>query len=69
LIQIIQLAGSIYGPADSLRLAHGGVDPAGRARFRFFVTDPTPVQEFCLLQEPRLLLAGAPRGPLGVAGR
>jgi hypothetical protein len=39
-------------------------------RFRFFITDPIPVEEFYLLQEPRLLMAGGPRrGAPSVAER
>jgi hypothetical protein len=59
----------IFEPYDRVRFQAGSVDPGAQVRFRFFITDPTPVQEFYLLQEPRLLMAGAPRGAPSVAGR
>ena len=59
----------IYEPYDRVRFELGSVDPDAQARFRFFITDPTPVEEFYLLQEPRLLMAGSPRGAPSVAGR
>ena len=40
-----------------LRFQDGSVDPGATVRFRFFVTDPTPVPEFYLLQDPQLLMA------------
>jgi hypothetical protein len=51
----------IFEPYDRVRFELGSVDPGAQARFRFFITDPTPVSEFYLLQEPRLLMARAPR--------
>ncbi len=47
----------IYEPYDRVRFHDGSVDPGGQVRFRFFITDPTPVSEWYLLQEPRLLMA------------
>ena len=52
----------IYEPYDRVRFEIGSVDPGAQARFRFFITDPTPVEEFYLLQEPRLLMAGTEGG-------
>ena len=52
----------IYEPYDRVRFELGSVDPGAQARFRFFITDPTPVPEFYLLQEPRLLMAGTEGG-------
>ncbi len=36
----------IYEPYDRVRFELGSVDPGAQARFRFFITDPTPVPEF-----------------------
>jgi hypothetical protein len=44
-------------------------NPRAQARVRFFLTDPTPVEEFYLIQEPRLLMAGGPRVARSVAAR
>jgi hypothetical protein len=54
----------IFEPADRIRFERGHVDPGATARFRITITDPTPVQEFYLVQDPQLLSAGLPRqGP------
>lgn len=39
---------------DRLRFSNGHVDPQDEARFRFLITDVTPVDEFYLLQDPRV---------------
>lgn len=39
---------------DRLRFKEGYVDPKGRARFDFFITDVTPVPQFYLLQDPHV---------------
>jgi hypothetical protein len=52
----------LFEPYDRVRFQAGSVDPGAQVRFRFFITDPTPVAEFYLLQEPRLLMAGGGRG-------
>lgn len=39
---------------DSLRFSNGHADPMNRTRFGFFITDVTPVDEFYLLQDPRV---------------
>ena len=52
----------LFEPYDRVRFQAGSVDPGAQVRFRFFITDPTPVEEFYLLQEPRLLMAGGPKG-------
>lgn len=57
----------IYEPYDRVRFELGSVDPGAQARFRFFITDPTPVPEFYLLQEPRLFMPGA-KEEMSVAG-
>ncbi len=54
----------IYEPYDRVRFEIGSVDPGATVRFSFRITDPTPVAEFYLLQEPRLLMARpSPFGP------
>jgi hypothetical protein len=47
----------VYEPYDRVRFQEGGVDPGATIRLRFFVSDPTPMPEFYLLQEPQLLMA------------
>lgn len=47
-------------PYDRVRFAQGSVDPGAAARFNFYITDPTPVPEFFIVQEPRLLMARTP---------
>jgi hypothetical protein len=39
---------------DSLRFSNGHADPMSQTRFGFFITDVTPVDEFYLLQDPRV---------------
>jgi len=54
----------VYEPYDRVRFQDGSVDPGATVRFSFRITDPTPVGEFYLLQEPRLLMARPwPSGP------
>ena len=45
-------------PFDRVSFREGSIDAGGTGRFNFFITDPTPVSEFFLLQEPLLLIAG-----------
>jgi hypothetical protein len=39
---------------DSLRFSNGHTDPLKQVQFGFFITDLTPVDEFYLLQDPRV---------------
>lgn len=39
---------------DSLRFSNGHANPLSQTRFGFFITDVTPVDEFYLLQDPRV---------------
>lgn len=39
---------------DRLRFSNGHADPLNQTRFGFFITDVTPVDEFYLLQDPRI---------------
>ena len=55
----------IYEPYDRIRFESGHVDPQATARFKLTITDPTPVPEFYLVQDPQLLSAGlSPRNGL-----
>ena len=47
----------VFEPYDRVRFQEGSVDPGATVRLRFFVTDPSPVPEFYLLQDPQLLMA------------
>lgn len=49
-----------FEPQDRVSFQGGFVDPGARVRFRLTITDPTPVPEFYLLQDPDLLSAGLP---------
>lgn len=39
---------------DRLRFTNGHIDPLDRPEFGFFITDVTPVNEFYLMQDPRI---------------
>ncbi len=45
-------------PYDRVQFHDGSVAPEATVRFNFTITDPTPVAEFYLLQEPLRLVAG-----------
>ena len=49
-----------FEPYDRIRFENGSVDPDATARFKVTITDPTPVPEFYLVQDPQLLSAGLP---------
>ncbi len=49
-----------FEPYDRITFQGGSVDPDEAVRFRLTITDPTPVPEFYLLQDPNLLAAGLP---------
>lgn len=44
-------------PYDRVNFYGGNVDPGATARFNFYITDPTAVPEFYLLQEPHYLIS------------
>lgn len=50
----------LFEPYDRIRFEKGYVDPEATARFRLTITDPTPVAEFYLVQDPKLLSAALP---------
>jgi len=47
----------VFEPYDRIQFQSGFVDPEATARFRITITDPTPVREFYLVQDPKLLSA------------
>jgi hypothetical protein len=58
----------LFEPYDRIRFEDGSVDPGATLRLKVHITDPTPVREFYLVQDPQILFAGI-GGPLMVAGR
>jgi len=58
----------LFEPYDRIRFEGGSVDPDATLRLDVHITDPTPVREFYLVQDPQILYAGI-EGPLKVAGR
>ena len=59
----------LFEPDDRIRFENGHVDPGATARFRIIITDPTPIAEFYLVQDPQLLSAGLPRRAPSYAAR
>ena len=57
----------LYEPYDRIRFENGHVNPQASARFKMTITDPTPVQEFYLVQDPQLLSAELPKRGRGMA--
>jgi hypothetical protein len=49
-----------FEPYDRITFQGGSVDPGATVHFRLTITDPTPVAEFYLLQDPNLLSAAVP---------
>ena len=58
-----------FEPYDRISFQGGSVDPEATARFRLTITDPTPVSEFYLLQDPNLVSAQLPLAGRSVAAR
>ena len=52
----------LFEPYDRIRFSDGHVDPDLTARFQLTITDPTPVAQFYLVQDPKLLSAALPGG-------
>ena len=50
----------LFEPYDRIRFENGFLDPEATGRFKLTITDPTPVSEFYLVQDPQLLSAGLP---------
>ena len=49
-----------FEPYDRVEFSNGHVDPGTTAEFKITITDPTPVREFYLVQDPKLLAAELP---------
>jgi hypothetical protein len=49
-----------FEPSDSIQFVNGHVDPGALAEFKVTITDPTPIGEFYLVQDPKLLAAELP---------
>jgi hypothetical protein len=58
----------LFEPYDRIRFEDGSVDPDATLRLEVHITDPTPVREFYLVQDPQILYAGI-GGPLKFAAR
>jgi hypothetical protein len=58
-----------FEPYDRILFQNGAVDPGETAWFRVTITDPTPVSEFYLLQDPNLLSAELPQSGRSYASR
>jgi len=58
----------LFEPYDRIRFEDGSVDPDATLRLDVHITDPTPVREFYLVQDPQILYADI-GGPLKFAGR
>ena len=52
----------LFEPYDRISFENGYVDPEGTAEFKVTITDPTPIPEFYLVQDPKLLSAELPVG-------
>lgn len=50
----------LFEPADRIEFHDGSVDPDAAASFRVTITDPTPVKEYYLVQDPKLLSVSLP---------
>ena len=58
----------LFEPYDRIRFEDGSVDPDATLRLDVHITDPTPVREFYLVQDPQILYAGI-GGPVMIARR
>ena len=58
----------LFEPYDRIRFEDGSVDPDATLRLEVHITDPTPVREFYLVQDPQVLFANI-GSPLKFAGR
>ena len=56
-----------FEPYDRIEFLGGHVDPEATAEFRVTITDATPVAEFYLVQDPKLLAAELPRSGSSLA--
>jgi hypothetical protein len=51
---------NIDEPYDRIRFTQGYVPPGQSVRFDFYIIDPTPIDEFYILQAGRIVIAKAP---------
>jgi hypothetical protein len=51
----------LFEPYDRIAFHNGHVDPNATVAFRIVITDPTPVNEFYLVQDPKLLSVQLPQ--------
>lgn len=58
-----------FEPFDRISFEDGFVDPDATLRLRLTITDPTPVPEFYVLQDPSLLSAALPAAGRSFAAR
>lgn len=58
-----------FEPADRISFKGGSLDPDATLRLRLTITDPTPVDEFYLIQDPSLLSSGLPAAATSFAAR
>jgi hypothetical protein len=49
-----------FEPYDRIEFTDGHLDPDATGTFKVTITDPTPVPEYYLVQDPKLLSAGLP---------
>jgi hypothetical protein len=49
-----------FEPYDRIEFLNGHVDPEAAVEFKITITDPTPIPEFYLVQDPKLLAAELP---------
>jgi len=57
-----------FEPYDRIQFIDGHVDPDAAAEFKVIITDATPIPQFYLVQEPKLLSAGLPQARRHFAG-
>ena len=53
-----------FEPHDRIRFSDGVVDPGGSVRFDIYITDPTPIAQFYLVQDPSVPFARLAPVPL-----
>jgi hypothetical protein len=59
----------LFEPYDRIHFQNGHVDPQETVQFKLVITDPTPLNEFYLVQDPKLLSAWLPQAGRSVAVR
>jgi hypothetical protein len=59
----------LFEPYDRIHFQNGHVNPEETAQFKLVITDPTPLGEFYLVQDPKLLSAWLPPAKRNMAAR